>query len=198
MPGHNFSNLNESFIAFLGGDRRAGEVVYAQMSATILTVVHRRAPDLPNDRQDVLNEVFVLMMESPRRYDPTRGSASAFITSVLVPEGIQRVRAKMVRAGATTRRRKPPKPTLEATFTIQEQLPAPDALETTGYGSPTAMEAACDAHVIWSRSEPGVRALIGGLMDGKAQAEIASDLAIDRFKVGRIFKKLQHQFAEAA
>jgi RNA polymerase sigma-70 factor, ECF subfamily len=198
MPKPNYSNLNQSLIAFLNGDDRAGGAVYDQMSDTVLAVVRNRAPDLVNDREDVLNETFVLLMEAPHRFDPARGSASAFITSVLVPDAIQRVRAKMARPGTTTRRRKAIDSAPEATFPMLDPLPAVENVETTGYGSAAAMEAACDAHVIWSRAKPAVRVIIGGLMDGAAQVDIASELAIDRFKVARMLKTLQQHFAKAA
>jgi len=42
------------------------------------------------------------MMEPPHRFDPARG---VLITTILIPEAIQRMRAKMARPGATTRRR---------------------------------------------------------------------------------------------
>jgi RNA polymerase sigma-70 factor, ECF subfamily len=159
--------------------------------------VRDRAPDLANDREDVLNEVFVLMMEAPHRFDPGRGSARVFITSVILPEAVQRVRSKMARPGATTRRRKVIGSGLEATFPMFDPAPAPEAVEVIGYGSPAAMEDACDAHVIWSSATPTVRVIIGGLIDGKAQVDIASEMNIDRFKVARMIKML-HKFASAA
>jgi RNA polymerase sigma-70 factor, ECF subfamily len=116
-------------------------VNYLQMRPTILAIVRNRAPDLANDRDDVLNETFVLLMEVPSRFDPARGSASAFITSVIVPDAIQRVRAKMARPGSMTRRRKAAEPVLKATFAMQDPMPAPETVQVLGYGSPEAMEA---------------------------------------------------------
>ena len=49
-----------------------------------------------------------------------------------------------------------------------------------------------------SRAEPSMRILIGGLVDGKSQNEMASELKSDRFEVARMFKSLQNQFAHAA
>lgn len=199
MPTPNDSILTQDFIAFLGGDRCAGATVFAQMSAPIFAIVRKRAPDLrANDQEDVLSETFILMMEAPHRFDRTRGSARTFITSVLVPDAIQRVRAKTARPGTTTRRRKSPKSAIEVTFPMQDPIPDPATAQVLGYGSPAAMEAACDAHVIWSRAHPAMRLLIGGLMDGKAQVEVASKLKIDRFKVARLFKTLHSQFVNAA
>ena len=43
-----------------------------------------------------------------------------------------------------------------------------------------------------------MRILIGGLVDGKSQNEMASELKSDRFEVARMFKSLQNQFAHAA
>ena len=60
------------------------------------------------------------------------------------------------------------------------------------------MEAACDVSVIWSRVEPKMRIVIGALADGSDQAEIASEVQVDRFKVARMIKDLQRQFAAAA
>jgi hypothetical protein len=70
-------------------------------------------------------------------------------------------------------------------------------MPAVGYGSPEAMEAACDAHVIWSRATPPVRVIIGGLMEGKGQTDIASEIMIDRFKVARLIKTLR-KFVHAA
>lgn len=197
MPAQDASNLNEKLVAFLAGNRRAGDAVYAQMRAPILAIVRSRAPDLMNDREDVLNETFVLLMEAPHRFDPGRGSARIFITSVILPDAMQRVRAKMARPGTTTRRRKVLDPAREATFPMLDPTPAPETVEVVGYGSPAAMEAACDARAIWSSAPPQLRLIIGGLMDGKAQIEIASEMNMDRFKVARMVKSLR-EFANAA
>lgn len=155
-------------------------------------------PDLANDREDVLNEVFVLIMETPCRFDHERGSARVFITSVILPDAIQRVRAKMASPGTTTRRRKVTKRPLEPTFPMPDPVPAPETVPVVGYGSPAAMEAACDAHAVWSRATPSVRLVIGGLMDGKSQISTAAEMGIDRFKVARMIKSLERQFASAA
>jgi hypothetical protein len=48
------------------------------------------------------------------------------------------------------------------------------------------MEAACDLSVIWSKVEPKMRIVIGGLAGGGGQAEIASEAEVDRFKVARM------------
>lgn len=197
MPTPDDSNLNQGLIAFLGGNRRAGDAIYTRMRAAILAIVRDRAPDLANDREDVLNEVFVLMMEAPHRFDPRRGSARVFITSVILPDAMQRVRAKMTRPGTTTRRRKIVEPAREATFPMPDPAPAPETVEVIGYGSPAVMEAACDARVIWSRATPPMRVIIGGLMDGKAQIDVATEMKIDRFKVARMVKILR-EFAHAA
>lgn len=198
MPTPDDSNLNQSLVAFLAGNRRAGEAIYTQMRAAILAIVRDRGPDLANDREDVLNEIFVLMMEAPQRFDLGRGSARVFITSVILPEAMQRVRAKMARPGTTTRRRKVVEPAREATFPMPDPAPAPETVEAVGYGSPAAIEAACDARVIWFRATPSVRLVIGGLMNGNSQIEIAAETRTDRFKVARIIKLLEREFAIAA
>lgn len=197
MSTQDVSNLNEKLAAFLGGNRRAGDAIYTQMRAPILAIVRSRARDLMSDREDVLNEVFVLMMEAPHRFDPQRGSARAFITSVLLPDAMQRVRAKMARPGTTTRRRKSVQPARQATFPMLDPAPVPETVEVVGYGSPEAMEAACDARAIWARATPCMRLVIGGLIDGKTQVEIASGMSMDRFKVSRMIKTLR-EFAVAA
>jgi RNA polymerase sigma-70 factor (ECF subfamily) len=192
MPTPDPSILNKNLVACLAGDSRAGGAVYTQISTAILAIVRNRAPDLVNDREDVLNETFMLMMEAPHRFDPTRGSAAAFITSVLVPDAIQRVRAKMARPGTTTRRRKASKPMAEASFPMPDPMPAPETVPVVGDGSPAAMEAACDAHAIYSRATAQLRVVIGGLVDGRSQVDIASEMQIDRIKVVRIIKSLKH------
>jgi DNA-directed RNA polymerase specialized sigma24 family protein len=197
MPTPENSELNQALVAFLGGDNRAGEALCAGLRTTILAVVRNRASDLANDREDVLNEVFVLLMEAPHRFDPARGSARGFIMSTILPDAMQRVRAKRARPGTTTRRRKVSESALEASFPMLDPVPAPETVEVVGYGSPAAMEAACDACAIWSSATPPLRIVIGGLMDGEAQADIAAEMGIDRFKVARMIKTLR-QFATAA
>ena len=191
MPIPDPSNLNQNFVAFLGGDSRAGKAVYAQMRAAIIGVARSRAPDLANDREDVLNETFLMMMEAPHRFDPARGSASTFVTSVLVPEAIQRVRAKMARPGTTTRRRKASEPVTEATFPMPDPMPAPETVPAVGHGSPAAIEAACDAHALYSRATTQLRLVIGGLVDGESQIDIAAEMGIDRTKVVRMIRSLK-------
>jgi DNA-directed RNA polymerase specialized sigma24 family protein len=191
MPTPDDSNLNQNLVAFLGGNRRAGDAIYKQMRAAVLAIVRDRAPDLANDREDVLNEIFVLMMEAPHRFDPARGSARIFITSVMLPDAMQRVRAKMARPGTTTRRRKVVEPAREATFPMLDPAPAPETVEVIGYGSPSAMEAAYDARAIWSSAPAPLRLIMGGLMDGQTQVDIAAEMKIDRFKVMRMVKMLR-------
>jgi RNA polymerase sigma-70 factor (ECF subfamily) len=197
MPVPDPANLNQNFAAFLGGDSRAGDAVYTQISATIVAVVRNRASDLVNDREDVLNEIFVLMMEAPNRFDPSRGSAAAFILSVLIPEAIQRVRSKMARPGTTTRRRKAADPGTEPTFPMLDPMPAPENVTIVGHGSPVAIEAACDAHTLYLRVSAQLRVVIGGLVDGKSQVELAAEMQIDRTKVIRMIRSLK-DLADAA
>src|SRR5436309_3329249 len=99
-------DLNETLSAFMRGDNRVGGVLFAQTRQFILAIARSRAGDLRHDHQDILQEVFILMMERPTRYDPTRGSAASFISTVMIPEAIRRVRAKSVRPGSKTRRHK--------------------------------------------------------------------------------------------
>lgn len=197
MPAQHNSQWNDELVAFLGGSRRAGDAIYKRMRPPVFAIVRSRAPDLMQDREDVLNEVFVLMMENPGRFDAQRGSARAFITTAVLPDAIQRVRAKAARAGTTTRRRKRVKVAQESTFPMPDPIPGLEAIEVSGYGSPSAMEAASDARKIWSSSPPALRVIIGGLIDGHTQADIASELNVDRFKLGRMVKTLR-QFVAAA
>jgi RNA polymerase sigma-70 factor (ECF subfamily) len=198
MPSPGDSDLNRNLVAFLRGSSRAGDAVYRHMRPAIFAIVRNRAPDLANDREDVFNEAFVLMMEGPHRFDPDRGTARAFITSVILPEAVQRVRAKMARPGTTTRRRKVIEPARETTFPRLDPVPAPETVEVIGYGSPAAMEAACDAHVVWSRATPPLRLIIAGLMNGNSHIEIAAEMRTDRFKVARMIKSWEREFAVAA
>jgi hypothetical protein len=71
-------------------------------------------------------------------------------------------------------------------------------MPSAGYGSPEAVEAACDAHVIWSRAEPPMRLIIGGLLDGEKLVDIAAAMKVDRFKVARMIGGLQRQWGTAA
>jgi RNA polymerase sigma-70 factor, ECF subfamily len=152
---------------------------------------------LPHDHDDILHETFVIVMEAPTCFDPTKGSALSYIKSAVVPEAIRRVRAKAAHPGSRTRRQTP-KSTAELSFSMPDPAPAPDNVPSAGYGSPTATEAACDAHLIWSRADSPMRLIIGSLMDGKAHVDIASDAGIDRFKVARMIKRLQSQYPDAA
>lgn len=43
---------------------------------------------------------------------------------------------------------------------------------------------------IWSWASPPLRMIIGGLMDGSSQIEIAAEMRTDRFKVARRIKSL--------
>jgi hypothetical protein len=71
---------------------------------------------------------------------------------------------------------------------MQNAIPAPETVRVLGYGSPEAMEAASDAHVIWSRATPPMRSVIRALMDDKSQVNLASEMKSDRFKVARMIK----------
>jgi RNA polymerase sigma-70 factor (ECF subfamily) len=195
MSASDDSILNQALTSFLAGDTRAGGLLFASVQKPILSVLHSRAADLRHDHDDVLNEAFVLMMEAPTRFNPKRGTALSFIKAVLLPEAIRRVRAKSARPGTKTRRESVRGNS--PTFPMLDPLPDPETVPMAGYGSPTAVEAACDAHVIWSRATPPLRAVIGGLLDGKSQLDIASELAVDRFKVARMMNTLR-QFANAA
>lgn len=136
----------------------------------------------------------MLMKERASAFDPAGGSAQAFITATLLPEAVRRVRAENARPGTPKRQRKS---TASKVSGPTSSLDAVPVMPAVGYGSPEAMEAACDARAIWSWATPPMRMVIGGLMEGKAQVDIASKMNIDRFKVGRLIKSLR-QFANAA
>ncbi|MEA2906271.1 MAG: polymerase sigma-70 factor, subfamily [Alphaproteobacteria bacterium] len=190
------STLNQTLASFLDGDTRAGAILFAKTKKPILAVVRARVPDLRNDHDDIVSEVFVLMMESSARFDPARGSALSYIKAVLVPEAIRRVRAKSARPGSKTRRAAP-KVEVTPTFPMLDPAPEPESVPIAGYGSAEAMEAACDAHLIWLRAPPPIRLTIVGLMDGQSLIDMATEMKIDRFKVARRIKALR-QFANAA
>jgi RNA polymerase sigma-70 factor (ECF subfamily) len=197
MPTPDDSNLTKYLVAFLCGDRRAGGNLYKLVRPAICVVARSRAPDLRNDIDDIVNEVFLMMLESPHRFDSTRGSARVFITSILVPEAVERVRSKMARPGTTTRRRDVGRLPL-TTFPRLDPVPLPELIPAVGYGSPEAIEAVCEAHAILSRVTPPMRLIIGGLMEGKTQSEISYDTSFDRFRVIRMIAGLQRQFAAVA
>jgi hypothetical protein len=189
-------NLNNDLIEFLAGNGRAGAAVYPRLKGPLLRQVRRHAPDLPRDiAEDAVIEVFVLMMERRAIFDPARGSAQAFVTSTLLPESVRRIRAENARPGAPKRQRKQ-----GGAGTFAPTLSLDDVPEHhgTGYGSPAAMEAVCDAHAIWLRATPPMRLIIGGLMDGETQSEIAEGVGMDRFRVARMITGLQRQFAAVA
>lgn len=189
-------NYNNSLVEFLAGDRHAGAVLYASLKTPLLRQIRRHAPDLsPDIAKDAVTEIFVLMMERRAAFDPARGSAQAFIMATLLPEAVRHIRAENARPGAPKRQRKlghssagAPPPSLDD---------APE-MQAAGYGSPEAMEAACDARLIWSRATPPMRLIIGGLMDGKKQGEIAAEIGMNRFQVARMVAGLQRQFMAVA
>lgn len=192
------SILNQRLAAFLGGDQRAGDALYRMTRTSITALTRKRAPDLRNDLEDVANEVFVLMKEAPKRFDPDRGSALVFIMTILVPEAIQRVRAQMARPGAVTRRHREKNKQTVTLSTIPDPIPGPDSIPVAGYGSPEAIEAACDAHMIWDRATPPMKVILGGMIEGRTQNEVAADTGMDRFRVIRMIAGLRRQFSEAA
>ncbi len=189
-------NLNNDLVAFLAGDQRAGAAIYSCLKTRLPHQVRRHAPDLPRDiAEDVVTEVFVLMMERRAVFDPARGSAQAFITSTVLPEAVRHIRAENARPGAPKRQRKPG---VTGTFAPTPSVDDLPEMHSVGYGSPSAIEAACDAHAIWSHATPPMRLIIGGLMEGKTQSEIASGIGMDRFRVARMITGLQRQFAAVA
>jgi RNA polymerase sigma-70 factor (ECF subfamily) len=78
-----------------------------------------------------------------------------------------------------------------------DEVPAMASVASVGYGSPEAIEAACDARLMWAWATPPLRVILGGLLEGKAQVDIAAEMNLDRFKVARMIKTL-HEFAAAA
>jgi RNA polymerase sigma-70 factor (ECF subfamily) len=189
------NSIDIDFVTFLAGDQHAGARLYGSLKDSLLRRIRRYAPDLPRDlAEDAVMQVFVLMMERGATFNPTRGSAQGFIVGTLLPEAVRSLRAENAPPGALRRQRKP---RVKATMQTAS-LEAAAEVAAAGYGSPAAMEAACDAHIIWSRSKPAMKVLVGGLMDGKAQADIAAELEIDRFRVARMIRALRHQFANAA
>jgi RNA polymerase sigma-70 factor, ECF subfamily len=189
------NTIDIDFVRFLAGDQCAGARLYALLKDGLLHRIRRNAPDLSRDlAEDAVMQVFALMMERRATFNPARGSAQGFIAGTLVPEAVRSVRAENSPPGAPKRQRKPGAKASAPTVSLE----AVAEVHTAGYGSPEAMEAACDAHIIWSCAKPGMRVMIGGLMDGRAHVDIASELKIDRFTVARMFKTLQHQFAKAA
>ena len=102
------------------------------------------------------------------------------------------MRAQNAPPGAPKRQRKPGVAKISAQPECLEDVPD---LRAVGYGSQEAMEAVCDAHVIWSRATLPMRVIIGGLTDGKSKVDMASDAKTDRFMVARINKAWQRQLA---
>jgi hypothetical protein len=68
-----------------------------------------------------------------------------------MPEAICRVRAKSARPGSKTRR-EVIRVAIEPTFPMLDPVRDPETVPSAGCGSPEAMEATCDVHLIWSRS----------------------------------------------
>lgn len=189
-------SLDSELTSFLAGDDRAGAALYKRLKVPLLRQVRRHAPDLPRDiAEEAVTGVFVLMMENRNRFDPARGTAQAFISATLLPEAVRRIRADNAQPGQPKRHRKPGTTPLLTPATGLDDVPEAHA---AGYGSASAMEAACDARLIWSRATPPMRLIIGGLMDGKKQGEIAADIGMNRFQVARMVAGLQRQFMAVA
>jgi DNA-directed RNA polymerase specialized sigma24 family protein len=187
------SDLNDAYAAFVAGDRRAGGALFAKTKEPILVAIRARAGDLHHDHDDILDEVFVILLEAPSRYHPAQGPILSFIKAVLVPEAIRRIRAKSARPGQKTRRRVVAQASTGATFPMPDRVPDPESVPCTGEGSPEAIEAACDIHAICARANQPLRDIIGGLMDGKTQSEISADTGMSRFRVMRLISGLQRQ-----
>jgi DNA-directed RNA polymerase specialized sigma24 family protein len=191
------SNTTDSdFASLLDKNDCICAAAFCRLNERLVRLAHRRAPELPPDvAEDVVMEMFVLIKEHGAKFNPNRGSARAFITATLLPEAIRRVRAENVPPGAMKRSRKPGAPKW-----APPALPLDDALDAPllGHGSHESMEAICDLNVIWARTSPVFRILIGGLAEGLNQAEIASEMDVNRFKIARMMTELQRQFADAA
>lgn len=188
-------NFDIDFISYFLGNETTGAALYRRLQGSLLRQVRRRAPDLPHDlAEDVVMEVFALMKERRSAFDPEKGSAQAFITVSLLPEALRRIRAENAPPGVRKRERKASN---SATVGPAVSIDAVPAVPSVGYGSPAAIEAACDARLIWNWATPPLRVIMGGFLEGKAKSEIASSMNLDRFKVDRMIRTL-HSFAIAA
>lgn len=75
-----------------GGDQRAFEELYAQVSGPVFGLVRRVVRD-PAQSEEVAQEVLLELWRSAGRFDPGRGSALAWILTLAHRRAVDRVRS---------------------------------------------------------------------------------------------------------
>jgi DNA-directed RNA polymerase specialized sigma24 family protein len=182
---------NDLLIDFLAGDPVARDVLPERIQRFLLKQARRLGRDLPDDLQEeVAQQAFEnLLRQSPKSFDPDRSSALGFI-KLLVRNAVYQVRAMYAPPGKRTRLQRVDRLKEIVVFTAQPttvQLEEVDPDSTASADDPAkGAELRHDAAVVLRLASIPVRTgLVRVHLQEHTLQEVATNLGIDRFKLGR-------------
>jgi RNA polymerase sigma-70 factor (ECF subfamily) len=105
------------------GDQAAFEALYDQLSASVYGLI-RKVLRNPSQSEEVTQEVLLEVWRTASRFDPARGSASAWVLTIAHRRAIDRVRAEEAATAREQRSAEPPVATDEVAETVEASLDA--------------------------------------------------------------------------
>lgn len=190
-----FPSLDELLAGFIAGDKHCRTLFPMEAERYLLKVARQRAPDLPPDiQEEIVQQTLLLLLQSPASsFDPTRGSAGAYL-GLAVQTAARQVRASYAPPGAPTRRRakgEAPRATVSLDEVEAEQMPSVEPMQQ--------VDAQLDASTLLAQAPANVAlALVQLHVLDMPIKQVAKGLKLSRFALARRLTAFEDEVRAAA
>jgi hypothetical protein len=143
------------------------------------------------EREEVVQQAVLVLLENPCRFDPTRGTAIPFLWQV-THEAARSLRAAYATPGS--RKRAGASPEAMATVSLDDMTEADwEEFGQTHHGGVDAIEAGCDVRRLAEHMSPALAIAFSRIADGEPKKVIAAEMGIDRFALERAMARFRRQ-----